>query len=397
MNERTHAAPRPGLAGPVPERRTPVAIPAPGRIALFVPALVFGGITTMMLLLAEGLAQRGLAVDLLVLNRSGERTGDVPAGVRLVDLGVHKLVTVLPALTRYLEREHPALLIAASWYAVLPALISKRFLRRGVRTWIRQANVFSMHMAHARFRHRIVLKMIKHLLPAADRIIAPSAGVAQDLRRRILGVAGSLSVVPNPVVHHRIATMAAMPVAHPWLGDPDIPVILSAGRLVRAKGFDALIRAFVRLRESVRARLVILGTGPEMDALKTLARTMGVAHAVDLPGFSPNPYAWMSKARVFVVSSIYEGLSMVLIEAMACGTPVVSTDCPHGPSEVLDGGTYGPLVPVGDAGALARAIGDTIENPIEPALLVSRARAFSVDRAVDRYLELLTEDMRCAG
>lgn len=363
------------------------------RVALFVPTLAGGGITTVMLALAGGLARRGMAVDVVVLNRSGERTTWVPAGVRLVDLVTRRLVAAPWALARYVGRERPDLLVAASWYAVLPALVSKRFLRRRVRTWVRQDSTFSMHIAHARLKHRAVLKLIERLLPAADRVVAVSEGVARDLERRVPGIADRLAVVANPAVHDGIAQMAAMPVEHPWLGDPDVPVILGAGRLVHAKDFATLIGAFAELRRSVPARLIILGSGPEEEALRALARELGVADAVDLPGFVANPYAWMSKARVLAVSSVYEGLSTVLLEAMACGTPVVSTDCPHGPGEVLEGGRLGPLVAVGDAGALAGAIAQAMESPVAPEILVAKAHAFSVERSVDRHVELLMEDM----
>lgn len=368
-----------------------------GRIALFVPALVGGGITTVMIALAKGLADRGFSVDLLVCNQSGERTEDVPGNIRLVDLEVRKLVTTVPALVGYLRKARPDLLIAASWYAVLPALVSKRFLRRGTRTWVRQDNVYSMQVAYAQFRNRVVLKLIGRLLPAADRVIAVSAGVARNLERNVPRISGSLTVIANPVVDRRLAEKATMAVDHPWLNDPDVPVILSAGRLVHAKDFATLIRAFARLSDSVRARLIILGDGPEEDTLKALAQTLGVAESVGLPGFVANPYAWMSKAQVFALSSVYEGLPTVLIEALACGTPVVSTRCPHGPDEVLEDGRWGPLVPVGDADALARAIEATLKDPIASDLLVSRAQAFSVSRAADRHIELLMDDTDCGA
>ena len=162
-----------------------------------------------------------------------------------------------------------------------------------------------------------------------------------------------MRVVPNPVPHDDVAAMAAAPLDHPWFDEPGVPVILSAGRLVGQKDFSTLIRAFAQVVKSRPARLVILGEGRERGALAALARELGVAEGVDLPGFVANPFAWMARARVFAVSSIYEGLSMVLVEAMACGTPVVSTDCPHGPRELLEDGRWGRLVPVGAGGASA--------------------------------------------
>ena len=199
-------------------------------------------------------------------------------------------------------------------------------------------------------------------------------------------------VVPNPVPHDDVAAMAVAPLDHPWFDEPGVPVILSAGRLVDQKDFSTLIRAFAQVVKSRPARLVILGEGRERGALAALARELGVAEGVDLPGFVANPFAWMARARVFAVSSIYEGLSMVLVEAMACGTPVVSTDCPHGPREVLEDGRWGRLVPVGAAGALAAAILETLRDPVDSDRLVSRSRAFSVEGCIDRHLELMACD-----
>ena len=360
------------------------------HVTLFVPSLVVGGVARVMFAIAKGLAERGFAVDLLVINARGELTGSVPDNVRLIDLGSRTLVTALPGLVRYLKNERPDLLIAAKRLAVLLALISKKCFCRNVRTWVRQDNTFSMEIEHAGRHHRMILKLIQRLLPSADEVIAVSAGVAQDLERHVPRLAGTVRLIPNPVLHDDIAAKAAMPVDHPWFNDPEVPVILAAGRLVREKDFSTLVRAFVLVLQSVPARLVILGPGFQQHGLAALAQELGVAHAVDLPGFVPNPFSYMSKASVFVLSSIYEGLGMVLIEAMACGTPVVSTDCPHGPREVLEDGKWGRLVPVGDARALAHAITETLRHPTAPPdLLASRSRAFSIERCLDRHLDIM--------
>ena len=361
------------------------------RIALVVPSLAGGGIATVLLVLARGLAERGHAVDLVVFNRSGALTGRVPGTVRLVDLDTRKLVAALPKLVVYLRRARPGLVIAASWYAVLVALAAKRFCGPGIRVWVRQDGVHSIQARTERPKNRAVLRAIRLLLPSAERIVAVSAGVAEDLERCAPRIAGRVRVIPNPVPHDDIAALAAAAPDHPWFDDPDVPVILSAGRLVALKDFCTLIRAFAAVAKTRPARLAILGEGPERGALAALARELGVGHAVALPGFVANPFAWMARARVFALSSTHEGLSMVLVEAMACGTPVVSTDCPHGPREVLEGGKWGPLVPVGDADALAAAILETLGDPLPPELLAARSRAFSVEACIGRHVALMAE------
>ena len=364
------------------------------HVTLFVPALGAGGVATVILAIAKGLAGRGFTVDLLVVKARGEFAGSVPDTVRLIDLGSRSFVTALPGLVRYLKNERPDLLIAAKGPAVLLALIAKRCFCRDVRTWVRQDSPFSMEIDYLGRRHRMMLKLIQRLLPSADEVIAVSAGVAQDLKRCVPRLARAVRLVPNPVFHDDVAAKAAMPVGHPWFNDPEVPVILAAGRLVREKDFSTLVRAFAQVRQSVRARLVILGSGYQQHGLAALAQELGVAHDVDLPGFVPNPFAYMSKASVFVLSSIYEGLGMVLIEAMACGTPVVSTDCPHGPREVLEDGKWGRLVPVGDARALAHAITETLRDPTASTLLVSRSRAFSIERCLDRHFDIMARASR---
>ena len=386
-----------GAAAAPPGREpAPVTAPSP-RVALLAPSLAGGGISTVLLGIARGLAGRGVAVDLVVFNPTGGRTGPVPGNVRLIDLGARRLVTALWRLVRYSRRTRPDLLVAAGWDAVLIALMLRSFFRRSQRVWVRQDGVFSMQMAHGGTRTRIILGLTRRLLPAADRVIAVSGGVARDLGRRVPRIAASIEVVANPLDHRDIAAGAALPVDHPWFEDPQVPVVLSAGRLVREKDHATLIRAFAVVRESVHARLVILGAGREKEALAALARELGVAPVVDFRGFVENPFAYMARARVFAVSSVCEGLGMALIEAMACGTPVVGTDCPHGPGEVLEAGRWGRLVPVGDAQALAQAIVETLRDPVAPGVLVSRSRAFAIEGVIDRHIGMLSEDMRRAS
>ena len=193
----------------------------------------------------------------------------------------------------------------------------------------------------------------------------------------------------NPVVTGDLDRKAREPVEHPWIGGDGPPVILAAGRLSAQKDFSTLLVAFARLLTRRPARLVVLGKGKRKPRLVSLARRLGVAEHVDFPGFADNPYAFMARASLFVLSSWYEGLPTVLIEAMACGCPVVSTDCLYGPREILEDGKHGPLVPVGDAEALAAAMARTLDAPPRPEALRERASFFNAARAIDRYEELL--------
>jgi glycosyltransferase involved in cell wall biosynthesis len=226
----------------------------------------------------------------------------------------------------------------------------------------------------------------------ADRVGAVSEGVARDLAAMTGISVRDIAVVHNATVTPEVLEQAKEPCEHPWFesGRADRPpVILGVGTLSPLKDFALLIRAFARLRRGRPARLVILGEGRQRARLQALARELGVAPDVDLPGFDPNPYRFMARAEVLAVSSCVEGMPNVIIEALACGCPVVATDCPSGPAEILQNGRHGRLVPVGDEAALAEAIAATLQTAPDRVDLRRRAADFSVEHATDRYLQLL--------
>jgi glycosyltransferase involved in cell wall biosynthesis len=241
------------------------------------------------------------------------------------------------------------------------------------------------------WKRRYLPALLRHAYPMADAIVAVSDGVADRLAQATGLPRGLILTVYNPVVGPELAALAARPPGHPWLRPGGPPVVLGAGRLVEQKDFPTLVRAFALVRRARPARLVILGEGPAgaREGLQALAAGLGVAADLDLPGFVANPFAYMARASVFALSSLHEGLPGVLIQALACGCPAVSTDCPSGPREILDGGRHGPLVPVGDPAALARAILACLDDPSGREERIARGAAFSLDRAVDRYLELI--------
>jgi glycosyltransferase involved in cell wall biosynthesis len=222
----------------------------------------------------------------------------------------------------------------------------------------------------------------------ADGIVAVSSGVADDLAT-ITGLRrNDIDVIYNPVITPEVAAATDELPDHPWLADGEPPVVLGIGRLTPKKDFGTLLRAFAEVRGEVDARLIILGEGPQRVELERLIHTLDLSCSVAMPGFVDNPYAYLARAAVFALSSRWEGLPTVLIEAMFCGTPVVSTDCPSGPHEILDGGAYGRLVGVGDATALAREIAAGLVGDIALAPPESW-RSFKLDVVVDRYLQVV--------
>jgi glycosyltransferase involved in cell wall biosynthesis len=238
-------------------------------------------------------------------------------------------------------------------------------------------------------KYRLIMPfLIRHSYRHTTHVVAVSHHVASDLAH-VSGIPSQrINMIYNPVVTPDLLRQAHLPVDHPWFAADEPPVILGVGRLHRDKDFATLIQAFSLLHQQRPARLVILGEGPERPRLEHLVQTLGVQHAVDLPGYAANPAAYMRQAAMLVLSSLAEGFGNVLIEAMATGTPVVSTDCPGGPSELLAHGTYGRLVPVGDVAALAAAMHATLDDPPDPALLQRRAAEFSLERSVQKYCAL---------
>lgn len=230
--------------------------------------------------------------------------------------------------------------------------------------------------------------LMKRMYPSADGIVAVSAGVADDLAQIINIPRCRVSVVYNPIFSNNIPELSKAQVDHAWLSRGQPPVIMAVGRFTQAKDFSNLIRAFSVLRKKTVARLIILGEGDLRESLEAVVSDLDLSNDVAFPGFVQNPYAWMSKAALFVLSSAWEGFGNVLVEAMACGTPVVSTDCPSGPAEILENGKWGDLVPVGDINALAEAMAAALDSREHPDV-AARAADFSVDQAVHGYLKAM--------
>ena len=361
-----------------------------GRVALFTGSMRGGGAERAMLTLAEAFAERDVSVDLVLVKAEGDYLGMVPDGVRVVDLDSRRTLTAVPKFLRYVRRERPTALLSTLPASDAAALIAKLFHGRRLRVIVRQANTFTDSIAERRFKSRQTMRLVRLLMPFADGIVAVSDGVADDLRAQAPRAAGKITTIFNPVVSPDIFEQAAAPVEHAWFNDGGAPVILAAGRLAPQKDYPTLLRAFAEVVRSRPARLVILGQGVERESLLELAERLGVADRFDLPGFDVNPFRYMSRASVFVLSSRYEGFPNVLAQAMACGAPVVSTDCRSGPSEMLEGGRWGRLAPVGDWRAMARAIEETLDDPMPAEELKARASVYSVEASVERYLEVLS-------
>ncbi len=359
-------------------------------MGFFLPSLDGGGAERSLLTVASWLAEQGIAVDFLLARARGPLLPLVPSRVRIVDLGARKTVASLPGLLDYLRREQPEVIVP-SLNASVVALAAKRFFLPRQRVVAHYASTFSGELRVGQLQTRIMMRPLRRLLPAADLVLVDSAGAGRDLARAAPKVASKVHVV-WPTVNTEGAVDD--PPAHPWFQAPGPPIVVSAGRLVAAKNFATVIRAFGEVRRRTPARLLLLGEGPERRVLEALVRDLGLVGAVDLPGFVADPLPYMARAQVFAFASPVEGMGCVIPEALACGTPVVSTDCPHGPSEALGAGRWGRLVPVGDWRAMADAILATLEDPPDPSFLQRRGRAFSPEAMGRRWTALLFRHLR---
>ncbi len=362
------------------------------RVCIFIPTFGDGGVERMLVNLARGLSHLGVAVDFIVKRASLPYVDKLPEAVRLIEFGNAKRARRERQLLDYLERERPDALISAKGKDDQVAMRAKAktkaptrfYLRPGTavseRLKARNANWVKRWLAHRRMRW---------LYARTDGVIAVSNGVAEE----IIGATGvdpaKVKVVRNPNITPELYDLAAAPLDHPWFAAGEDPVLLGIGGLRLQKDFPTLLRAFAGVVRERPARLMILGQGHQHDDLLALARELGVADRVELPGFIDNPYAYLSRAALFVLSSLWEGSPNVVTESLALGTPVVATDCRSGPNEITQQGKYGRLVPVGDAQALTRAILDTLTEPPDREWLKGAVQEYTMEKSAMTYLEAM--------
>lgn len=358
----------------------------PARIAIFVPSLRGGGAERVAVDLANRLAIAGLRVDLLLVNREGPYEAELRAEVNVIDFGKSRAALCMLPLVRYLRRSGPEALLTFLNHVNIIAIIAKTLSRVNTRLVVSERNSL-VRFAQGGL-NRVLRSLSAILYPMADGIIAVSDDMRMELIRELGLAPDKVVAIPNPVDTQRIRQLAQEAPLHAWLQDPTVPVILAVGRLCEQKNYLILLEAFRRVLETRSARLVVLGDGPLRSVLGQKAEALGIKERVDFVGFQSNPFGWMARARLLVSASRHEGFPNVLVQAMACGLPVVSTDCPTGPREILADGRWGRLVPVDDAGALAMAMVETLDDPT-PRDFNERLVAYQPDRVLGQYMSAL--------
>lgn len=354
------------------------------RVAFLLPDFRIGGAERVALTLIEGFVERGIEVDLVPMRGEGELLAALPNQVNVVMLGARRIRNALFPLRRYLRDRKPDAVQASMWPLTILAIIARAMAGSSARLVVSDHNNLTRQYGSSAAAVAFLKWSMRFCYPRADARVCVSSAIADELARQAGLNRRLFEVIYNPIP------------SPPDLEGQDREAatgprwrILSVGSLKRQKNFELLLRAFARLQVKPPARLTILGEGPLRPELERLARELGIADRVSMPGFALDTWPHYQAADLFVLSSDYEGFANVLVEAMAAGLPIVSTDCESGPREVLDNGRHGRLIPVGDVAALATAMRDGLEEPNDPQAQRQRAWQFRPEIAVERYLKLL--------
>jgi glycosyltransferase involved in cell wall biosynthesis len=358
--------------------------------AIYIHDLSFGGVERQSLAMAKELREHGIDVTLVVHQLRGELMPFLPEGVPVVNLNSARTLQDIAGLRNYLRTEHPDVFMANVDHNNIAAALANMLTRTPTKLVICQHNPLTAgYHATVNWKHRVVPWFYRALEPSIDHAVAVSNGIADELIN--LGLPPSkVSTIFNAVIGEDFEARANMPVDHRWLVNKDRPVFVTAGRLVEMKDHRTLLRAFAIHLERRPSRLIVMGAGPMLAELQTLANTLGITEHVAFEGFVANPLPFMSAADAFVLSSRAEGFGNVLVEALGCGTPVISTDCPHGPSDILANGQFGILVPPQDPKAMADAFSRLLDDRQHWSRerLRDRANTFTYSACVEQYAKL---------
>jgi glycosyltransferase involved in cell wall biosynthesis len=368
------------------------------RIALILSSLEVGGTQRVMMHLAEGLLKEGFVIDIVAVRAQGPFLKIVPAEANLIDLGAKRALSAIPALIQYLRKYHPEAILSGLTHINFAAIISRYFSGISTRLIVSERNNLSQKKIHKpKLWDRLIYAAVNLFYPFADAIITVSKDVADDLAQSAKLDPKKIIPIHNPIPVDEIRNFSTIKITHAWFSDTTAPLILAVGRLHQQKDYPTLIKAFNILRKRRPAHLMIIGEGKERQMIEKKIKNSPYSDDICLMGKIDNPFPYMAKAEVFVLSSEWEGFGNVLVEALACGATVVSTDCHSGPREILGNNKYGLLVPVGDSEALAKAIERSIVHPFPPRQGIARARDFSVEKAVMQYIGVLLPGFKVDG
>ncbi|MEO7735806.1 MAG: glycosyltransferase [Kofleriaceae bacterium] len=359
------------------------------QVLFFRPTLGDGGADRVTVTLLQNLDRTRFAPSLALVRRRGVLADEVPSDVPVIELGARRLALAAPHLARVIRARKPDVVVCTAGGANVIAVAAHVLARSAARLVLSERN--SLRRGDLSAARKLVENAVKRVAyRRADVVTAVSEGVAEALIEVLALAPGRVQVVYNPIIADDLETSAAEPISHPWFaGSAGEPMLVAVGRLVAMKDYPTMFAALAKIRRTIGAKLAILGDGPLRGELEAQVRALGLGDAVVFLGYDKNPYRYMKRARLLIHASLAEGLPGALIQSLACGTPVVATDCDHGPREVVRDGVDGYLVPVGDADALAdRALGILGDGALRTRLSAAGAlgaRRFSIAQSMARY------------
>jgi len=364
------------------------------NITLFIPSLEGGGAENVFVVLANAMVEQYQSVTMLLANAKGPYLRQLDSRIEIVDLNHTKTIFALPRVVNYLRKNRPDILISGLVHTNLIAIWANLLTGKRTKVIATIHGVFSLLLLPIKsIKSRVIFKSIPHFYPRANKVIAVSNGAAEDIKRFTHLNEDKLRVIYNPIDFKRLLELSQSELKHKWFDNGDnVPVILTVGRLAEVKNFQTLIKAFAQVRKKRQVHLLILGEGEQRQALESLTKQLGLTHDVGMPGFVDNPYPYLAKCQLFVLSSLHEALPTALIEALYLSPQVVSTDCPGGSREILDDGNYGTLVPINDHDALVEAIESALDNPqSKPGVEEYLKSKFGVDNIIQQYNNVIKE------
>jgi len=356
-------------------------------IAILIPDLTVGGVQRWALNLSEEFANQGYKVDLLVLKSAGLLTKYLSDKVSLVEIDSNRIRYSLFKIVKYLNTNKPDVFLSAQTDINILAIIAGIFSIRNPSIVVSQHSNFAKKFSRT-WAQRMMRSLAIALYPMADAIVVVSRGIERELQSNLFSGRGKIKHIYNPIVRNDVDYLASKQANIPWGNRSSYKLIVAAGRFSEEKNFNSLIKAFGIVTKLVDSRLLLLGDGAMREELENLVEAENLINFVSLPGNIDNPFPIFKEADLFVLSSDFEALPMVIGEALAVGTTVVSTDCQYGPREILADGKFGRLVSVDNISKLAEGIMKSLKTPFDSNILKQRASEFSVKKSANEYISL---------
>lgn len=358
------------------------------KISLLTSDLSYGGQKRVTVNLANEFDYRGYRTEVICINKKGDLIPDLNDSVEIKELSYNRAHYNIFELSSVIKESNPDYLITSLVYVNLLSIISSHITFKN-----RVKLIVTEHSSYPdlNIKYKLLLRAAGLLYRNTHNVVSVSDSAAERLSNLSGFPLQDIEIIPNPVVSERIREMKEQEPDHEWLNE-DVPVVVAAGRLATEKNYSLLIRAIARVAKDIDVRLILLGEGPQRNKLENIVNKLSLDSVISMPGFVKNPYAYMNKADVFVVSSNTETFSMSLVESLACGCSPVTTACGSAPVDILRDGQYGEIVPTNDVGSMAEAIANSINNPVPSKKLNKRANDFSVRKAADQYEELIIDE-----